>query len=458
MLGGNKQIKHSFHSFMLLFIILQPVLDLLTSYFIMQLDMSATIGVFVRFAVMMVVGVYILLQWKEQNSKKYIIYLGLLGVVLTAGLVNNFFVKDPMSIVEEVKFIGKIVYTYVMLVGYIFVLRTFISKEKAFSKLRDYIVYSVTIVNIIMVVSMLTGTDYNSYDYTKLGSKGWFFAANDLGAVLAISFPIVILYSIQKTTSISKLFYWIPSFLSIYSLVAMGTKVGYGAVVGVLAVAVVMCASDYFMNRKKGSALPFLINGAIVAVLLVSSVVLVKQTPIYKNLYLHIGIMDWKSAEAEQKRKIEKPNEKPKEVTQEEKQQEYVEGLIFSSRDQFVQQQKKFFSEAPISQKILGMGYAGNYVKEAKMIEMDFHDMFYSFGYIGFLVLMLPLLYFGIRILIMFVKKLKDIFNVKYGLIATSIMLALGIAYIAGHVFTSPAVAIYLVTILAYLIVDVEVD
>ena len=55
-----------------------------------------------------------------------------------------------------------------------------------------------------MIVAMQTGTDFPSYPHSKIGSRGWFFAGNDLSSLFAIMFPIIVLYSIHKTTSFSK--------------------------------------------------------------------------------------------------------------------------------------------------------------------------------------------------------------------------------------------------------------
>ena len=117
-----------------------------------------------------------------------------------------------------------------------------------------------------------------------------------------------------------------------------------------------------------------------------------------------------------------------------------------------------------MSQKLLGMGYAGNFKyneqkqPDPKLIEMDFHDWFYDFGIIGFALLMIPFVYYGLRILLVFITRFKEIFNIKYGMIAASLLLALGIAYIAGHILTAPGVGIYFVVVLAYLIVDLEIE
>ncbi|TKI91497.1 hypothetical protein FC695_32715, partial [Bacillus cereus] len=156
---------------------------------------------------------------------------------------------------------------------------------------------------------------------------------------------------------------------------------------------------------------------------------------------------------------VEKPEEKAKievEVKKElekEQKKENQENLIFSGRQVYEERHKQFFKEAPMSQKLLGMGYAGNFKyneqkqPDPKLIEMDFHDWFYDFGIIGFVLLMIPFIYYGLRILLAFATRFKDIFNIKYGMISASLLLALGIAYIAGHILTAPGVGIYFVVV-----------
>lgn len=129
---------------------------------------------------------------------------------------------------------------------------------------------------------------------------------------------------------------------------------------------------------------------------------------------------------------------------------------------------KEYYEKAPMSQKLLGMGYAGNFKTDKltednptegpKLIERDFHDWFYAFGIIGFSLLLIPFLYFGVKILFVLVTRFKKVFTVKYALLAAALGLALGISYMAGHVLTAPGVSIYFAVILAYLIVDLEIE
>ncbi|AKR12241.1 hypothetical protein ICM_04701 [Bacillus cereus BAG1X2-3] len=490
MLANQARVR--FEHFLLFFIILQPVLDLLTSLSITLLKSNATVGILVRFLIMAVGGIYILIQAKEKENRKFLIYLILLAGVLGVGFINNKLVKDPIVLGEEVKFVAKALYIYIMLGSYILALKSLKKTVNISDKVRNSIVYSTLIINAIMVISISTSTDFGSYEWMKVGSRGWFYAGNELGSILAIIFPIVVLYSIQKTKSVKHVLYWIPSLLMIYSLIQVGTKVGMGSIGATLAAAIGIIVLQLLFDRKNPNKKSLALNAVIAIILLAGVVGTFKQTPLAQNMGIHnnylteqnVAQQDQKEQEIKDKlkkeqeikekeekhHKVEKPEEKAKievEVKKElekEQKKENQENLIFSGRQVYEERHKQFFKEAPMSQKLLGMGYAGNFKyneqkqPDPKLIEMDFHDWFYDFGIIGFVLLMIPFIYYGLRILLAFATRFKDIFNIKYGMISASLLLALGIAYIAGHILTAPGVGIYFVVVLAYLIVDLEIE
>jgi len=490
MLANQARVR--FERFLLFFIILQPVLDLLTSLSITLLKSNATVGILVRFLIMAVGGIYILIQAKEKENRKFLIYLILLAGVLGVGFINNKLVKDPIVLSEEVKFVAKALYIYIMLGSYILALKSLKKTVNISDKVRNSIVYSTLIINAIMVISISTSTDFGSYEWMKVGSRGWFYAGNELGSILAIIFPIVVLYSIQKTKSVKHVLYWIPSLLMIYSLIQVGTKVGMGSIGVTLAAAIGIIVLQLLFDRKNPNKKSLALNAVIAIILLAGVVGSFKQTPLAQNMGIHnnylteqnVAQQDQKEQEIKEKlkkeqelkekeenhHKVEKPEEKAKievEVKKElekEQKKENQENLIFSGRQVYEERHKQFFKEAPMSQKLLGMGYAGNFKyneqkqPDPKLIEMDFHDWFYDFGIIGFVLLMIPFIYYGLRILLVFITRFKEIFNIKYGMISASLLLALGIAYIAGHILTAPGVGIYFVVVLAYLIVDLEIE
>ncbi|PFF06155.1 hypothetical protein CN315_19465 [Bacillus cereus] len=454
-----KQTDNYFPHFLLLFIVFQPILDLLTSFSIYVLHMSATVGIVVRFAFMLLALGYLLLHHKQQGAKKYILYLCLFGIVLAIGLVNNLMIKSPVSLGEEVKFIMKSVYPIVLLFGYIIALKELKNNEFAFHKIITYFLYATLILSISIITAMATGTDFPSYPNSKIGSRGWFFAGNDLSSIFAIMFPIVVLYSVHKTTSFSKVYYWIPTVLAMYASIMIGTKVGYGAIVITLGIALFFLFIEYMMHRKKeGKGFTYLVNTIVAAVVLGGLLVLTPQTPIAKNMSIHLQIYEYKKSVQDEKDRKEGKVVKEEEHKQGELTDSEMKSLIYSDRDKFLKVYKQYYKEAPLSQKLFGMGYAGNYTTKMKLVEMDFHDLFFAFGIVGFLMYLLPLLYFGIKIFIRLITNFKKLFSVKHMLLASTLVLSLGIGFMSGHVLTAPAVSIFFVVILAYLIVDLEIE
>lgn len=454
-----KQTDNYFPHFLLLFIVFQPILDLLTSFSIYVLHMSATVGIVVRFAFMLLALGYLLLHHKQQGAKKYILYLCLFGIVLAIGLVNNLMIKSPVSFGEEVKFIMKSVYPIVLLFGYIIALKELKNNEFAFHKIITYFLYATLILSISIIAAMATGTDFPSYPNSKIGSRGWFFAGNDLSSIFAIMFPIVVLYSVHKTTSFSKVYYWIPTVLAMYASIMIGTKVGYGAIVITLGIALFFLFIEYMMHRKKeGKGFTYLINTIVAAIVLGGLLVLTPQTPIAKNMSIHLQIYEYKKSVQDEKDRKEGKVVKEEEHKQGELTDSEMKSLIYSDRDKFLKVYKQYYKEAPLSQKLFGMGYAGNYTTKMKLVEMDFHDLFFAFGIVGFLMYLLPLLYFGIKIFIRLITNFKKLFSVKHMLLASTLVLSLGIGFMSGHVLTAPAVSIFFVVILAYLIVDLEIE
>ncbi|MEH7462216.1 O-antigen ligase family protein [Bacillus thuringiensis] len=455
---NHNSLSYKFDQFLLIFIILQPIIDLLTSFCILELKIDATVGVITRLFVMALGGIYILTQARVKENRKYIIYLLGLGIVLGLGFLNNKMIKHPMLQMEDLKFIAKALYPFVMISCYILVFKSLKMKETMHTKMRNYIAYAALIINVTMVAAIATGTDYNSYDYFKEGSRGWFFAGNELGSILAIICPVVILYSIEKTTSLAKSYFWIPSLLIIFSLFAIGTKVGAGAIVCTFAIAIFMCFIQAFLQRKERNKKPYLLNGLIATVIFAGVAGYFPFSPIYKNTGIHHQVFEKVQEEKKQHQQQDHVKQEDTVKEKEEEKKAETQALIFSGRELFMKTYEDFYKQAPMSQKLLGMGYGGNFKDAPKLIERDFHDWFYTFGIIGFIFLMIPFVYYGLRILMVLITRFREVFTVKYALLAAGLGLALGIAFTAGHVLTAPGVSIYFVVLLAYLIVDLEIE
>lgn len=455
--------KEVFAKFLMIFVIIQPLLDLLTSFSILSLNLSMTPGIIIRFLIMLVSAFYILFSAKEKRNRKYLYYLIGLALFFLVHLILNITIKDPFSLMEELKSIAKIIYPIEMLFAFILAFKDLRKTDKIQRYFPFNISSAVWIVNIVMLVATITSTGIRSYNgLYKDGHSGWFFAANELGTLLAIAFPIILWIAVKKTTTIKKTYHWIQVLLSGLSLFVIGTKVGFLAVIIGLGLAIFGIVLEWLVNRKEKSAREYILNFTILSVLLGGTIIAMPYLPAFTNTTAHLQALE----EQQPKENSYSDVGDTEEITEEEnlfgenegKNESVLGGVVYSGRDGFLKMHKQFFKDAPFTQKILGMGYAGNYEKAPKIIERDFHDIYYQFGLLGSVLLLLPLIFYGIRILIFVLKNFVTVLSVKYILIATSLMLGLGIAYLAGHMLSAPAVSTYFIIILGYLIVDLKVE
>lgn len=442
----------------MMFILVQPIIDIITSLSINYLQVDFTAGVLIRFGMMAVGLIYIFFFPHSNFKKKSIIYLLILGLFVILNLANNFLVKSPISLGVEIRFIVKAIYFVAIFFSYLFVLQELRKKDNWERKIQGFITISMLIVGVSMVLAEITGTAFNSYDYNKIGHKGWFFAGNEIGAIMSICLPVVVLFAIKKTDSLKTSFYWIPTIFLMYSLMVIGTKVGVGAVIITIVGSLVMILIEMLRKNTSIKKINLLMN----AIVIVGFILYFPHSPIIKNTEIHLSLLDQeKPAEetTENGQDIETPdveqnkqenNKKPK------LNDNQIENLVLSGRGQFLDRYVQYYQEAPFTQKILGMGYAGNYTDRAKLIEMDFHDLFFAFGIVGFLLYLLPFIIVFLSIAKSILFNLKTQFTIENVLISFGIILGLGIAFTAGHVLTAPAVSIYLAILLAYLYLRVK--
>lgn len=444
------------------FIAIQPIIDVLTLVSMYVVDTSLTIGVVVRAAYMVVLALLLLwLARKSKISRLFTIYLIGLGLLLIANVVTNMQVKDPYYLFQELKFFNKVIYFHIVLLGLIMIFKELKNYNYQLDKkITKYFWISGTIIGAVFLIAQITGTSLSNYAYTKVGFSGWFYAGNEIGAIMAIVLPIMALYAVEKTDSLKKSWAWLPFILLSFGMLALGTKVGYGGIIIVLLSVLFGSIIMLLMKKRSGTIRSNLLISAILTIFLI---VITPFTPVFGNMFAHIDSLGIEFSE---------PAERPDGTVPEEGEEDYVEpessvtseqvqNLVFSSREKYEAAMREDFFNSPLSQQMIGMGFGGNYEpleagKAPKMIEMDFHDWFYSFGWVGFIYMMAPIVWLSGRFIVRFVSNLNrnfTYFNILYGV---AFLLGMGIAYTAGHVLTAPAVSIYLAAILAMLCVKEE--
>lgn len=459
-----KTLKNDFPIYLMLFILIQPILDLSTYLSMRFFDIGITPGIIVRVLVLAFSILYLITRRSTFFSKAQFIYLSSLFVFSTVHFGNNLIVKDSFSLVTELTALIKSLYFVIMFFVFIVVFKELFKRDKT-SLFPKNVALAVLIINVIMTLATVTGTGKRSYGALyKIGHSGWFYAANDIGVILALALPIVVWFTYIKQGRKWIAFNWINTLLTLVSLFTIGTKVGHIAVVIVLGLAVFAIGFDTFIKKAKRE--DNIVHLSISAFLLLVTLVLTPYLPAYTNSTGQIAYLREMNEATEEvieddTEDVRLDQDFEQDSSEEDffgesntRDSEIVEGVIYSGRSGFLELHQEYFNEAPLSQKTFGMGHAGNYEGAPKLIERDFHDLFFQFGIFGFVLYMLPFIYYGFKVLVSFWKKLSDIFMIKYMMLLSSVALGLGIGFLAGHTLMSPAVSIYLSVVLAYLVED----
>lgn len=407
-LGVNKMTTTEKFSFY--FIISQPILDMMTSIMTI-LQMPITVGAIVRTLLIVCLLIFISYYLLINKYHDYLFLWVCSFITVGTTFIINFFMKQPFFIFAELNFSLKTIYFICCLFFILIIVKEKVRVNRVISASTPIVAL---IVSISFWIAFITKTNVSSYTYDKTGYSGWFFSANELSVIILIllSLTLIHLHENRKHMPLLHLIA-MTSLLSLLPMIGTKTAFASGAIV------IITYSCYLLLSRTKR-----IINThfkysflAIVLLFFISTPI----TPIFSNATLHSGTED---NATETKLHDEQTVIHP-----------FVNRLL-SSRDIYLQQTVKQFYGLSFKRQLFGLGYGGNYVEEPKLVEMDFFDLLFSYGYGGFFLLMMPFIiviqqsFTFASFIPPFIKQL-------------AILLILGIAFLAGHVLFAPSVMTY---------------
>ena len=262
---------------------------------------------------------------------------------------------------------------------------------------------------LLIFIPIITKTGFNSYAYSKVGSIGWFNSTNEIGGIFTILLPFFLKELINKKNIILNIIFFI---IIIFVSFSMGSKVPVITTLLTYLLFIIL----YLKNNKekiKLLVLPF--------ILLISlSIYLIPKTNFYQNIKIHLDFLEIKNVEDLLTIKN-------------------IDHFIFSSRLKFLNETRTNFNNSDLYNHIMGIGYIENYGTDdvnIKTIEMDYFDILYRNGYVGFILYFIPVIYILYKIKM---NKKLEIY---------SLVLSLILALFQGHILVSPSVSICVIIIM----------
>lgn len=452
----------------LLFILLQPFLDILSRLSI--LNIIPNISTYLKPLFVFGLSAYMLFMYSPIKKKwgTYIIFFSMF-------LIGHFYILyrllvSTSTILHEFRFVLNIIYMIALFIIMSTLYYHFEDKEYFLYKLKKTILITMLTYGLLLIMAVLTGTSGMTYEYAdknKLGYKGWFDSGQIFGHALSVMFPILI-YTVLRPTQKK---YIKIIFLSVILITVslLGTKVPYYIVMIVLVLYLIISLFIKIFNKE------FKRNYFNIIIVLISIIVLIftyKYTPVYYNTELNRknantnldsydidnidGSKNIKSIEDLINEHSGSEVDKLIEYNQWNTQASdylvelYEKGVVHPSnmrKKQFLYNYKKY-SLSTIEYKIFGIGYLNQ--EDGLSIESDFWMALFCFGILGFLLfLLLPIVEF-VKTTVFILKNLK-----KVDLEAYLLYMGLGIFFCisiyAGYTYIYTNFSIFLVMLIIML-------
>lgn len=394
-----------------IFILLSPILDALTGLNVHYLSIPLTIGMIMRILFLLILFLIVLFYY---HKPKVIIPYLIVGILMIFHLLGNQLYKTNPSNWQELQNIMKTFY-FPLLLGTIYTIKEDIqiSNLTLFTSLFLYLIF--------IFVPLLLGVGYQSYKITKAGTLGFYNSANEISGIISILTPIMFIVLKESKK-------WIPRILLIIMyltvILMMGTKTP------LLTLCFISGATlMYFWIRwKKKKETKKIITSIILLLFsIIGLSIVLPKTNFYKNIETHLDFLGVDS------------------VFDVLESKELMDHFIFSQRLTFLHKKASIFHSANLYQKLFGIGIFQDGV-ETKAVEMDYFDIYYNYGLVGFFI------FFGIVLTILYQILIEEEEkSFKRYMIRISLLLIIVLSLFTGHILVAPSVSLLVVTIILLL-------
>lgn len=402
----EKIIKNNINKIISIFILISPILDLLTGICIHTLKINLTIGIIVRVLFLLFITIVTIFIFKK---KKIIIPYLIIGLYFILYILGIIIYKNSIGLFFEIQNLVKVFYFPIIF------LSLYSIKDKV--DIDNKILIKVLFLYLILIlIPTAFGIGYKTYEITKKGTLGFFNSANEISGIISILTPIIFIMFKDKKNILLKILLGVAYLIVI---LMMGTKTPLLSLCFTIGVYLAYLTIES-IRKKKYKRIIITISILIIGVF--GLILILPKTNFYKNIKTHLDFLEVEN------------------ITDIFKDKKLIDHFIFSQRLSFLEKENKLYNKSNLYLKTFGIGYLKPNGEETKMIEMDYFDIFYHHGIIGFII------YFSI-IIYLIIKNIKFNKTFEGYMYKTSFLLAIILSFFTGHIITAPSVSI-IVTIL----------
>ena len=446
------------------FIILCPILDIMSFLFRNKFNTNYSPSTFIRPIISIVVIMYLFIK-RDKKFKIYSIITGLFYIIYAAIHLYLFEkVKTGSSysnVIHEAQYL--INYSFMILNLFIYI-DTF--KNKDASKLKLSVLWASCIYIISIYISIITKTSSHTYVLEGIGYKGWFESGNSIGAILILSMFIYIGYI--KDKKYRKIAIPILILNIIFLTTLIGTRVGLLGVICVLALyGIVQVFVGILRNKKVDKKVIICISVAVVIIGVLLTIFGSATFERRKHLKeIENDIIDTSLADKSHitgdllkiKNKIDDETLEDGYMSESQKQSildlyNIANKLNVTNNDQRMQQ--LIYNIALVKNQknigliIFGNGYMANF--RELVLEMEIPAFLFNFGILGFTLYFVPFLaifVYGAYIAIKNIKKIDD----EYLMFLLGCGFTFALSFFSGYTFFNSSSMMIVVVLNALLV------
>lgn len=470
----SEKKQQFFLKILLIFILIQPGLDILSRLAI--LDFIPNISTYVKPLFVFGLAAYLLFKYCP-FKRKWIIYIIVFSLFTVGHLYLLYRLLIGNSIImHELRFIINIAYMIAMCFDLFTIYYWSTDKKDMLKKLKYTLVITFGIYIVLYFLSVITGTSGRTYEYAdkyKKGFKGWYDSGQILGHAFSVCFPIILYFILKPARYKIVRFFYLTLTIAFVSL--LGTKVPYFIVLIVLVCYVLLLIFFKFFHKNIGAVSRF--NILIVILGIVTMVVTYQYTPVAYNTDINnknaaieaeqydLAAMSGRKEEIDYDKIIkDNPNANLSYVKRYRDwskaasnylEEQFYEHKIHPSdtRAKQLAYSSYKFNLADFQYKIFGLGFLNQ--DSSFALERDFFMAFYNFGILGFvLFLIIPILIFGKSLKFIF-KKFKQL-DLEFAMLFMGLGIFFCISIYAGYTYIYTNFSIFLAVIMTMLLLKID--
>ena len=415
-----------------IFLFVNPLLDIFNGMYIslvqgvgvLDVEFINTLGVtpslLVRMVMLVLFAAYILIV----RDKRSILTAIPIGIAWLLSIVSEFMSMGSAQYFLDAQYMARFCFNIVTLMVYtrVFSARWDGDKAELLAKVDSILAYTLAILAIFVIVPSILGMGYSTYAdrLGYRGSRGFFYAGNDITAIMTLLLPLCLAKVIRSDVKREWKALILPCLAIAFGINAMliiGSKTAFLSIAA--SAAIMLAAAAFFSRREKSCRY---LTGYLTALIATAAVFLILN--ILTGFRLMAVVNDSLAA------------------TDILAETEGAGSAMLHGRGAKFAAQFEMFKEGGIFVWLFGLGRGRLDV----IMEMDVFEVLFYYGIFGFAAMMWLYVKLAVEFLTGFFKKL-DLTAIA---LFAAIGLCTGYLFIAGHVLFSVTSGFYFTLCIVY--------